>query len=1043
MKNASAHTSFLLITAAVCVVAGVGFISVFKIRDGRSTNIRALADAAGTTRATEGRISGFPYRPPTARVRGGSRIDAANWKLYAATAKLKQVADQTPTVENLHAFGVAFLIAGSASEAVETMLRALALETGEADDPKAAIARSRNASLLTDFSVALQERAAALSQSEDRLLSVAAADRAHRLDPRSPETAWNRAVTIERLHLQALAIEAWRDYLAVERDRQWLQEARAHLQTLDVPTDADRWTHALALFVRTAAASDAAALARFPSRSFDYCESLLIDWAEAAIRRDRQHAERTLNAARVLAAAITRETGDGMLEESVNALAGPGADAAVSQYGRAKNIRTSRSITDSVGALRAAEEALGKVRIPLALRAAVSVASAEYESHDHAGALRTLAAISQPALRRYPLESAHAARVFGLAKASLGYADDAREAYLDARKIYERVSDPANVGSIDLLLADNAQYAGDWPSTWRYYESSLENTVAHGDRGKQLLLYGVMARSTSRAGYFSVSLLLQNQVIGILERTDKPAYLCQLLITRGETKQRLGLIADAGADAARAVQAYERIPDPAVKKRLIGDLSMLIASASPADPASFRRVDEAIAAATETKDHFRLARLHLLRGRQRMRIRSVPAAEADFHQGIAEFEAQRERLASDDDRIMFLETARELFNELIRLLVASGRSAEAFDIAEERSARVLQDHLVGQGADAQKPVRSELRADDRTRLVRLLPDGDAVHAWITDGRGAIAYAALRVPHLRRRVAAAVDELEHVDGSAPTRELDSLSHDLLNPLVARFEGADHLIVIADDELAMLPFPALRDPASGKYLVERFAIASSSSVRAYLRGRDAVRRPQSLLFVHVPRPPQVLSSGMLPPLTSDEHTLFAAAAKHFAQSRFVDGPSATAGAFLQRMRRADVIHFSGHAIERIPGQVSLVLMPDADHPDGLLSADVLSSTPVPPGAVVVLAACRTNTGRISSDGVMSLARSFLLAGSSSVVATSWDVDDEASTAFLQLFYAHFDATRDVAASLRATQIEFAHSTRYRAPRYWAAFGITGGA
>jgi len=1038
----SVRTRYLLIAAGVGVAAAIGIVSTLS-RHTDSANLRSLAQAVGPTRATKGRISGFPYQPMAAHVRGGSKNVAEDWKLYAAASAIKQAADRTPNVQTLHALGVAYLVSGSAAEGVNTMLHALALETGEEDDPKVAIAKSEDASLLTDLSIALQERAVLRNQSEDCLLSVTAAERAYRLDPHSAEAAWNRAVAIERLHLRSSAVEAWRNYVAIEHDRKWLNEAGNYLRTLDILTDADRWTQALALFARTAAPRDAAVLARFPSRAFDYCESLLIDSADAATRQDRERAERAAKAARVLAAAITRKTGDGMVEETASTLV-DGADSrladALSQYGRAKNIRTSRSITESIGALRASQQALENLNVPLALRIAVSVASAQYESHDQAGALRTLSAIPEAALRRYPVELAHAARVRGLANASLGYADAARQAYFYARNIYERVGDLANVGNIDLLLADNAQYTGDWTSTWRYYESSLENTVAHGDRGKQLLLYIVMARSASRAGYFSVSLLLRNQAVGILERDNKPAYLCQLLITRGETEHRLGLNADADADAARAAAAYERVADPAVKKRLIADLSMLIASVRPVDPATFRQIDEAIAASTDTQDHFRLARLYLLRGRQRMRTRSEAAAEADFRDGIAEFEAQRERLASDDDRITFLETARELFNELIRLFVASGRRAEAFDVAEERSARVLQDHLA---TISQQSVRSELRLVEGTRLLRLLPDGDAVHVWIAGNGGAVTYTVLRVPHLRHRIAAAVNELERDDGTTPTRDLDSLSRALISPFVAQLQGADRLIVIADDELAMLPFAALRDPTTGKYLVERFAIVSSPSVRAYLRGRDTTRRLTSLLFVHVPRPPQVLSTETLPPLTSDEHALFVVAAKHFAQSRFVDGPSATASLFLQRVRQADVIHFSGHAIEPIPGQVSLVLMPDADHPDGLLSAETLSSTPVPPGAVVVLAACSTNTGRISSDGVMSLARSFLLAGSSSVIATSWNVEDEASTAFFELFYAHFRKTNDVAASLRATQIEFAHSTRYRAPRYWAAFGITGGA
>ncbi len=95
------------------------------------------------------------------------------------------------------------------------------------------------------------------------------------------------------------------------------------------------------------------------------------------------------------------------------------------------------------------------------------------------------------------------------------------------------------------------------------------------------------------------------------------------------------------------------------------------------------------------------------------------------------------------------------------------------------------------------------------------------------------------------------------------------------------------------------------------------------------------------------------------------------------------------------------------------------------------------------LVVLSACQTALGRdLRGEGVMSLARGFMHAGASRVLASLWQVHDEATAALMTAFYdALLRRHMSPAAALREAQLTLLRSRRWRAPYYWAAFTLQG--
>jgi len=75
------------------------------------------------------------------------------------------------------------------------------------------------------------------------------------------------------------------------------------------------------------------------------------------------------------------------------------------------------------------------------------------------------------------------------------------------------------------------------------------------------------------------------------------------------------------------------------------------------------------------------------------------------------------------------------------------------------------------------------------------------------------------------------------------------------------------------------------------------------------------------------------------------------------------------------------------------------------------------------------------------VVGLTRALLYAGSPGVISTLWNIDDEGSAELMQAFYGQLRSVVLAADALRAAQFDLLRRERFRAPKFWAAFILTG--
>ncbi|MDM8003778.1 MAG: CHAT domain-containing protein [Bacteroidota bacterium] len=160
----------------------------------------------------------------------------------------------------------------------------------------------------------------------------------------------------------------------------------------------------------------------------------------------------------------------------------------------------------------------------------------------------------------------------------------------------------------------------------------------------------------------------------------------------------------------------------------------------------------------------------------------------------------------------------------------------------------------------------------------------------------------------------------------------------------------------------------------------------------------------------------------------------------------GEDALESTFKAEARNYDIIHLSMHTLvdDRQPAFSKMLFSPgDKQGNDGMLNTYEVYSLPLR-AMMVVLTSCNTGTGMlVNGEGILSLARGFLYAGSRSAVMSMWEVEDSSSPEVIRGFYKNLRSGQAKSSALRSARIRFL-STADQArshPYFWSALVIYG--
>jgi tetratricopeptide (TPR) repeat protein len=337
--------------------------------------------------------------------------------------------------------------------------------------------------------------------------------------------------------------------------------------------------------------------------------------------------------------------------------------------------------------------------------------------------------------------------------------------------------------------------------------------------------------------------------------------------------------------------------------------------------------------------------------------------------------------------------------------------------------------------------------DDRSFVFALTPDG-VTAAVLPAGKTIEARAAAFSTLLATRPVPGISRLTRVRAQA-----SALTAMLLSPVTPALRGKTHLIVLPDGALSALPFEALAAvagqgfaPPRGAWLAEQFALSYAPSASALIAvgERAAAAGTRSVVAFGDPL--------TLPPFTSLPYARIEVdrIARVFgASARTVTGRDATPEAFAGSAAAGyRYIHLAAHGFVNPvrPGRSGLVLAPNPGATAaGILEADAVTRLSLN-ADLVTLSACSTALGKtVAGEGVMGLARSFLIAGARSVAASLWNVNDEATATLMVKLYSGLKAglPPDEALSAARRLLMRGANERLKDPYYWAPFVLIGSA
>jgi CHAT domain-containing protein len=314
---------------------------------------------------------------------------------------------------------------------------------------------------------------------------------------------------------------------------------------------------------------------------------------------------------------------------------------------------------------------------------------------------------------------------------------------------------------------------------------------------------------------------------------------------------------------------------------------------------------------------------------------------------------------------------------------------------------------------------------------------------VTRGGVRAVVRPLTAERLAARIRVARDLLgsPHSSPDDVTPVLGALFEDLIAPVADSLLGVTRLLVVPHGVLTYVPFAALRDPVSGRYLVESHAIVvlPSAAALAAMRRRSPV--PERLTGIAFAPQPEAL------PASREEAR---AVQNALAAGRAGIGRRAREADVRRALAEAGVVHLAAHGVlsaasplfSRI--ELSRGGSRADSRDDGRLEVHEVLGLRIA-SRLVFLSGCETGLGTgvtafEPGEDFATLARAFLHAGARDVVATLWRVEDAAAAAFAGAFYRHLRAVPP-AEALVAAQRELLGRGPFEAPYHWAGYMLSG--
>lgn len=640
---------------------------------------------------------------------------------------------------------------------------------------------------------------------------------------------------------------------------------------------------------------------------------------------------------------------------------------------------------------------------------------------------------------------------------SMGESTAAFEHLQTALPIYLRGGNQKEAAEVQGLMGQAYQQQGRLEPAQQYYQQALATFIRLSDRINQAAVYYALGQVELKKGNYDAAESNLRQAIEVTEN-----------IRRVSTSSDL-----AAAFSATVHERYEKYIECLMRKHEAQSAQGLDVRAFEISELSRARSLAELLRATETN---LVSGIDPQLAEQEKSLRQSLRVKEDYQVGLLGTAYRPEELASLEAELTQLEAEYKQVNETIRARYP------AYEQITQPAAWDL------------RRIQEKVVADDQTVLLEYSLGADKSYVWAVTHNSIKSYELPAQTKINEAAERVYNLLATPPGANTADEFTpaalELSRMVLSPVVAELNKR-RVIIVADGALNYIPFQTLPVPSStDKLLSDNCEVvnAPSASILGELRQEAERRQPAAKMLVAFGDP--VFESNYAQRKETNGGEQLAAVQapeaerlRHALRDIELNGdsfdPSVIKPLFYARreldnlltvidggdifvatgydasrkqllsmdLTRVAILHFATHGLldPKHPENSGLVLSTvnrDGQAQDGFVGLRDIYSLRAPVD-LVVLSACRTGLGKdVRGEGLVGLTRGFMYAGASTVVASLWKVDDEATSELMKQFYTNMlQGEMSPAAALRAAQNSIRQKPEWSSPYYWAAFTLQG--
>ncbi len=627
-----------------------------------------------------------------------------------------------------------------------------------------------------------------------------------------------------------------------------------------------------------------------------------------------------------------------------------------------------------------------------------------------------------------------------------GAISDGIEIFMRSHDLSARAGEEDFAASMDALLASAYDLAGDQQAAWQARRRAFATLSKMRNVGKTLPILDAAALQYVQHHQCGRASALLNLINSNAERTANALVIAHALTQLALGELECGNSRKAAEHLAEVPRWIRTMKDERTQKRAEADL----AYAEGLVNHDVGRLDRAL-------DFFRgagilaeMPKIYLQRARLAELLGRRNEARENVQAGITIVESERLRLRDFGQRASLLVLSIELFEEAIELALRANDEQAAFGWLERARGRALLDMFSAQDSRAEASplpvaeIQRQLAPNAAILEVVALPDRLVLFAIRRD-----RFRSIKVPMGRDRlstIAASFREALTENDSHILEKAAQLHSLLIAPLLPDLAGANTIAVVSDRALSGVPFTALYDRSSRRFLTEEATIVEAPSaafaIAASQQASDVTADPVLAIAATTFDSSRYPTARALPSALTEA----SAAASLHPGSRTLSGEDATRSSITSLLGRFRSIHFAGHAVIGRGGNAdSALLVAPANGDRGELLARDIANLRLYGTALVVLAACRSANPPSRGDGVENLADAFLAAGVPTVVASAFDLDDAVSARIMGRFHRLVASGTEPSEAVRLAIADEMRdgAGRIRLPMDWANITILGGA